>query len=129
MAHSIFIQPKGAYLHVTVTGDNTPEDIGEYFKEVLEACQQNHCFNILIEEYMHGPTIGAFPTFEVITQNVSLLLPYEHHLAYVDTNIEHGEANSQFGETVAVNRGLNVRVFSNAPEAEEWLLEQSKIKH
>ncbi len=129
MAHRISIQPKGAYLHVTVTGDNTPEDIGGYFEEVLEACQQHQCFNILIEENLRGPTIGTFPTYEVITKNISQLLAYDHHLAYVDANPEHDWDNNQFGETVAVNRGISLKVFSNAPEAEEWLLEQSRGKH
>lgn len=128
MAHSISVQPKGAYLHVIVRGDNTFEDVSQYIKETSEACQQHHCFNILIEEHLSGPTIGALHMYEIINQNLNLLLPFDHHLAYVDINPEHDKGNNQFVETVAVNRGLHVKLFFNTPEAEEWLLKQSQSK-
>jgi len=42
--------------------------------------------------------------------------------AYVDVNAE-GEL-MQFKETVAVNRGMTVKVFSSVDETEKWLLER-----
>ena len=44
-------------------------------------------------------------------------------LAYVDVNAE-GHL-MEFAETVAVNRGVPVRVFSSVAEAEHWLRNQA----
>lgn len=126
MAHSTSIQPGGSYLHITVTGQNSREDVSGYIREVFEACKQHDCFNVLIEENLRGPSLGPLQMYEIITENLHLLLPFDHHLAYVDVNPEHEASNNQFAETVAVNRGLKMRAFSSIPEAEGWLLEQSK---
>jgi hypothetical protein len=42
-------------------------------------------------------------------------------VAYVDTNLEHDSSLLEFIETVAVNRGVHVRVFATVREAEAWL--------
>ncbi len=42
-------------------------------------------------------------------------------VAYVDTNPEHDSTLLDFIETVAVNRGVRVRVFGTVSEAETWL--------
>jgi len=39
----------------------------------------------------------------------------------VDTNPEHDFLDMQFAETVAVTRGINIRMFESPPEAEAWL--------
>jgi hypothetical protein len=43
-------------------------------------------------------------------------------IAYVDTNPEHDPKTMKFAETVATNRGVNVRVFSGLEDAEKWLV-------
>lgn len=122
MSHSTSIEFKGSYLHVTVTGENTCEDLEGYFKEVYNACQEHNCFNILIEENLSGPSIGTTNTFKVIDRNKSLLMDMAHRMAYVDLNPEHDLRNNQFAETVAMNRGIYVKLFSNVTDAVEWLL-------
>jgi hypothetical protein len=42
-------------------------------------------------------------------------------IAFVDRIADQAELNS-FGELVAVNRGLNVKIFKSVDEAEKWLL-------
>jgi hypothetical protein len=44
-------------------------------------------------------------------------------VAFVDVNAKD-QWNTKFGENVAVNRGLNVRVFATVAAAEAWLLRQ-----
>lgn len=122
MSHSTSIEFNGSYLHVTVIGDNTPGDLEGYFKEVNSACQQYNCYNILIEENLSGPSIGTTNTFKLIDRNKSLLMGMTHRMAYVDLNPEHDVKNNRFGETVAMNRGINVKLFDNVADAAEWLL-------
>lgn len=42
-------------------------------------------------------------------------------VAYVDVHAKNHD-NMKFAETVAVNRGVPVRVFGSVRDAEEWLL-------
>ena len=45
-------------------------------------------------------------------------------IAFVDDNPDHRELNS-FGETVATNRGISVKMFKDVIEAEKWLVNNS----
>ena len=49
------------------------------------------------------------------------IAPAIRYIAFVDTNPEHDFAAMEFAETVAVNRGVNVRVFRDVPSAREWI--------
>ena len=42
-------------------------------------------------------------------------------IAYVDTNPDLPRDMAEFAELVALNRGVNVRLFSTLSEAEQWL--------
>lgn len=44
-------------------------------------------------------------------------------IAYVDTNKEHSQSDMHFAEIVAVNLGVNVKLFPTVKEAEECLRE------
>jgi hypothetical protein len=57
------------------------------------------------------------------SRTVSLPLRW---IAYVDVNPEHSKGRMLFAETVAVRRGINVRVFSTIADAEQWLHDQLK---
>jgi hypothetical protein len=39
----------------------------------------------------------------------------------VDVNNEHSQSDMHFAETVAVNLGVNIKIFPTVSEAEEWL--------
>jgi hypothetical protein len=38
-----------------------------------------------------------------------------------DVNSDHDSSRMKFAETVAVNRGVNVRIFADVREAANWL--------
>jgi hypothetical protein len=48
-------------------------------------------------------------------------------IAFVDTNPEHDAARMRFAETVAVNRGVRLRVFPTVGEAEKWIQEEVRM--
>ena len=43
------------YLHVIVTGDNTPEDVVGYLQRIPGICADHGVFKVLIEENLEGP--------------------------------------------------------------------------
>ena len=48
---------------------------------------------------------------------------YGIRVVFFDLYLEHQEINN-FGETVATNRGLLSRIFTDFDEAERWLLSE-----
>ena len=120
MSHALSIQQQGTYLHIKVTGDNNPQDILEYLAEVRTACREKKYPYVLLEENLTGPGLDTVVLYDVISR-ASLPSPDVRCMAYVDINPEHDITRLKFGETVASNRGMTVKVFANLAEAEIWL--------
>jgi hypothetical protein len=117
---SLEINEKATYLHAVVTGKNSKENVLNYLKEVLRECAARNISKVLIEERLEGPRLGTLDVFSVSSEGASKALGKLKAMAYVDINAEGNLM--KFAETVAVNRGLPVRVFSTVTEAEKWLL-------
>ena len=120
MSYTLAITQKPSYLHAVVTGENTVENVRRYLNDVQRACSARHCFRVLIEERLEGPRLGTMVVFQIVSEGSSRVQTPFEAIAYVDVNAE-GDL-MKFAETVAVNRGLPVKVFSSVSEAEQWLL-------
>jgi hypothetical protein len=120
MSYKLAITQKPGYLHAVVTGENSRETIGRYLEEVQRECAARNCHRLLIEERLEGPRLGTASVFEVASQGSERAQGRFSAIAYVDVNAEGNRM--EFAETVAVNRGLPVRVFFSVREAENWLL-------
>lgn len=120
MSHALKVIRKDNYLHVTVTGDNTPDDVLGYLGEVRNACIEHSCPSVLIEENLRGPSMETLELFLIVAK-AAQPSPSVRRIAYVDVNPEHDLDRMKFAETVAVNRGMQVRVFASIPDAEQWL--------
>ena len=128
MSYILRVENKGEYLHITVTGDNTPENVANYLSEVHNKCVEHHCPNVLIEENLRGPSLGTGVIYNIVSEAGNQVWPVVQRIAYVDVNSEHSMEAMQFAETVAVNRAVNVKLFSRALDAEKWLEEQGREK-
>jgi hypothetical protein len=121
MHYQISFERKSAYLHVTVRGENTKENVVAYLKEIREACRRSDCFRVLIEERLEGPRLDVMDVFAIASEGSMDALGVYEAIAYVDVNA--GELMG-FAETVAVNRGMPVAVFQSVTDAELWLRAQ-----
>ena len=121
MPYELTIDRKSGYLHARVTGENSPQTVRGYMGELRAACERHGCFDILIEEHLTGPGLGAFDIFEVVDRGSRPASQVLGRIAMVDTNPEHESRLMKFAETVAVNRGVNLRVFAGVAEALKWL--------
>ena len=120
MTYKLTIHQKSSYLHAIVTGPNRRENVQQYLQEIRRECILRNCFRVLVEERLEGPRIGAMDVFQIAAESSSKASRTFQAVAYVDVNAE-GEL-MKFAETVAVNRGIPVAVFSTVAEAERWLL-------
>jgi len=121
--YNLTITQKSTYLHATVTGSNTEEDVSDYLEEIRRECIVRGYSRILIEERLEGLRLGTVEVFRLASEGADHSLGQFQTIAYVDVNAK-GDL-MRFAETVAVNRGLPVRVFSSVSDAEEWLLSKA----
>jgi hypothetical protein len=125
MSYDLHIEPRGTYLYVTVTGENSVDSVNGYLAEVHEWCLQHKCPNVLIVENLTGPGLGTYNIFELVSRKSAGASQVLGRLAYVDINPEHDPKAMEFAEDVAVNRGIPVRIFATVQEAEGWLESQA----
>jgi hypothetical protein len=118
-AYELTITQKPGYLHAVVTGENSRENVARYLEEILRECAARNCRRLLIEERLAGPRLGTMSVFEIAAEGSNHAQGHFNAIAYVDVNAEGDRM--EFAETVAVNRGLPVRVFSSVSDAEDWL--------
>jgi hypothetical protein len=109
------------HLHARVEGDNTPKDVANYMTEIQNRCSQYKCRKVLIEENLTGPTISTFDIFKIVDQASQNVPSTVQKIAYVDMNAQHDHEAMHFAETVALNRGVNIKLFTNLQLAREWL--------
>jgi len=106
------------YLHATVYGAHTPENALRFLRDVHEACVANRKDSVLLDMRFDGPTMGTSSIFSVVQERSSMGRELRR-IAYVDA--ARDPEKTKFAETVARNRGVNVRLFGSVEEAKQWL--------
>jgi hypothetical protein len=124
MTYQLTIIQKPTYLHAIVTGQNSRKNALGYLGEIRRECIARKCFRVLAEERLEGPRLGMMDVFQIVEQESSQVVGLYKAFAYVDVNAE-GDL-MQFAETVGVNRGVALAVFSTVAEAERWLLNEDR---
>lgn len=107
-------------MYAYVQGEEDSYEISRaYWQEIADECKENRFKKTLIvEDIVENGTIAEayqlcseFPQMGFIGIKV----------AFVDRYSEQNEENL-FGELVAVNRGVNAKIFTDTDTAEKWLL-------
>jgi hypothetical protein len=68
MTYTLTIDQKPTYLHATVTGQNSRENVVRYLEEILRECIARNCFRVLIEECLEGPRLGMLDVFKIASE-------------------------------------------------------------
>lgn len=119
-SYAVTFDHRSAFLHTVVTGDNTGENVRGYLQDVHRECVAEGYLRVLIEERLDGPRLVATDVFDIAAGGSSSAVGVFQAIAYVDVNASG--TMMKFAETVAVNRGVPVRLFAAVAEAEAWLL-------
>ena len=108
------------YLHAIGTGERTPANITKFFEQAVARCKEGRHAALLFESRLTGRSVDdATLVFDAISAAIPGLAALRK-LAYVPGPGQNPRA-STFAETVAVNRGVDARVFENAEAAAEWV--------
>ena len=119
MSYQLQIVEKPTYLHVTVTGPNTLENVAGYLQDIMRECEARQVFNVLIEERLTGRRLETWDVYQIASDNSALARGVFRAIAYVDVNA--GGDLMKFAETVANNRGVPINLFTTVADAEAWL--------
>jgi len=124
MSYECIVQKKSEYLRVDVSGDWSPgkelDDALSVWTQVAEACKTSGVLVVLAVWDVPG-RLPTMPAYQLGTMADSFELGHKFKLAIVHLN-EDRLNDSLFAETVAVNRGFQVKMFSDEKQALSWLL-------
>jgi hypothetical protein len=121
MSYALTTIEKPGYLHFRVTGRNSVAAVRGYLGDIHAACAQRGCGAVLIEENLGGPSLDIGAIFGIASAGSAATAPVMRMIAYVDVNPDHDASKMRFAETVAVTRGINIRMFATVETAERWL--------
>jgi hypothetical protein len=104
-----------------VDGELTPANALRFLEDAHAACVKSGRTAVLLDMQLRGPNMPTTSVYEVISQRAAdgsklrkiAYVPYDSG----DPSMAH------FAETVAINRGVNVRIFESVAAAEGWLSE------
>ncbi|MBL8123371.1 MAG: hypothetical protein KIT61_02140 [Pyrinomonadaceae bacterium] len=109
------------YLHALVQADQDSYEISrQFWQDIADECGRLKPKRLLVEEDIDRPIESIADTYQGASERPLMGLS-GIKIAFLDTHPEQHEQN-QFGELVARNRGINVKVFFDRKEAENWLI-------
>lgn len=118
--YKITFEHRGGYLYACVQGKEDSYEISAAFwTDIAKYCKENSFSKVLVEEDFETDT-SILEKYELVSHGHELGFT-GIKIAFIDRNPEQMKGNL-FAETVACNRGLFGKVFSNVEEAEKWLL-------
>lgn len=117
--YQITFEERPEYLYVYISGEHDSYEISrQYWREIADHCSREKCKRVLVEEDI-AESVSMGEMFRIASDIPQTF--YGIRIAFVDRCIEHRDLN-QFGELVAVNRGVHGKIFNDTKEAEKWLL-------
>ena len=121
MAYQLTIEERPTYVYARVDGDLTPANALRFLEDAHAACVKSGRDSLLMDMQLHGPSLPTTAIYEVISQRAADGSKLRK-IAYVP--YDGGDPSmAQFAETVAINRGVNVRIFESVAAAEGWFSE------
>lgn len=119
MEFQISIEEHRGYLVATGRGEHSIANASRFLREAHEACVARGLDCLILDFRLEGPSLGPAGIFAV-TAGQAEAGKKMRKIAYVDTSTRE-EARKRFAETVATNRGVNVRLFGSVEEAKKWM--------
>lgn len=115
----IRFEERAGYFYAFVSGKEDSLAISlDYWQKVIEECTQRGYDRLLVEEEFPNQVSPREMYTLIVEIKKKLTTPMK--IVFMDREAEHSELNL-FGETVAVNRGIIGRVYTEIEEAENWL--------
>ena len=124
--YTLATEAQNSHLFAQVSGIRTLEAVQEATVEVFDSALANGLSRVLVDVRAFEGRLGVLDIYLLVTQLFqSLRGKGIKKAAIVDR--PHSAMREWFLETVAVNRGFNLRMFSEVEEARQWLLANTHV--
>lgn len=123
--YQLTLEERPGYLRAKVVGERTRENALRFLEEAYSACVMSGHSALLLEMRLSGPSLDTASILEVISQRAPDGMRLRK-IAYVQPLVAD-PAMPYFAEQVAINRGVNVRLFQNVDAAAAWLSDARDI--
>lgn len=121
VSYQLTIEERPAYIYARADGELTPANALRFLEEAHAACVRSGRTDLLLDMQLHGPNLNTTSVYDVISQRAASGSKLRK-IAYVPYKSDD-QSMAYFAETVAMNRGVNVRLFDSVAAAERWLSE------
>lgn len=123
-AYTLAFEDRDGYLYAKVTAAAIPplNEYLKYLEELAYKCLEVNASHVVIERHFPGTLPGTYAYKGVNT--VADIAPKGLRIAVVDTE-EANRRHLQFGVRVAEAKNIDVGVFADIVEAEQWLLDSA----
>ncbi len=119
--NEIIIKPMEGFIQVHSNGNKDIQFATRLWSKIAANCRSMNCFNVLGIAYTTSPP-EAIEAYQYGDLFEKLGIDKNYRIAWVELNpLTYN--TSYFVETVLLNRDLNVRLFHNIEQAQNWLLQ------
>jgi hypothetical protein len=122
MSYNLIVEDGPGYVHVKASGERTAENARRCLVEAYAACVRKNLACLLVEMRWSGPALDNVQLYRVISER-SADGAKLRKIAYVEAAPSDDPHAPRFAETLATNRGVNVRLFRDVATAKHWLSE------
>ena len=120
--YRITFEERPEYLYVYVTGNADSYEISRsYWLEISAMSEKTGYKKVLIEEDI--PEALSMSDMYRLASELPQMGFSSVRVAFFDRYAEQNELN-EFGELIAVNRGITGKIFNDLQTAEKWLLSE-----
>ena len=120
MEYDFSVEQKDHYLHVKGWGELNAAAVRQLLVDAYQACVERNVGSLLLEMQLTGTNLGMGEVFSVINER-SHQGSKLTRIAYVERNTDLPRQFAEFAELVAKNRFVNVRLFDDVADAQQWL--------
>ena len=121
MSYELEIKNLQDFLQVNIKGRKTKESVKEATTDICKACVKYKCSKVLIDIRGFEERIkDAIVIFNLASKELPEITRKKINKVAIIDNKDH-DNNNRFFENVAVNRGHNVKIFTDEKEAINWL--------
>jgi len=122
MSYDLKIEKKDDFLWVTATGrERTLEIILAMERDILQACVENKVTLVLLDIRPLEGLREMMEAYDIPDKYFPKMKDPSVITRIVIVDRKESKRNNNFFENVAVNRGFNLRIFSDSDKAVEWL--------
>ena len=121
MSYELTMTKEGELLHVSAVGTRTFGTVISIIKDILEACTQQGTPKVLVDVRALEGRLNIADAFNIPSSEFPKIRDQSILRKGAIVDLKEFEQGYKFFENVAVNRGFNVRIFSDIDEAIAWL--------